>query len=445
MVAPLVEALFAHEARHAVSFHTPGHKGTLHPQDLTELEGLGDLLGPSGPIREAQALAAEAFGADETFFLVNGSTVGNQALVMAACPPGGKLLLSRASHQSVLAGLVLSGGIPVFLEPEWEPTLGIPIGITPETVQNAFLEHPDLAAVHLTSPTYWGVASDLGAIAEIVHSHGIPLLVDEAHGPHFHFHPSLPPSAMEAGADGAVQSTHKLLPSLTQSSMLHLKGNRLSSERVLDLLRLLQSSSPSYPLLASLDQARERMQQSGNAELERTLSFAEKARARLAGIPGLSAWAPKNFSFDRTKLVIETGRLCSGDEFLDELEARGLILELASPNGILALLSVDTKEGEVERLVEALGEIARNHPLRPLQVVSPPPPLSMVLSPREAFYGPFEEVSLEDAVGRVAAEAVTPYPPGIPLLFPGARITLAIAEALKPSKESIRVLTQTLL
>jgi arginine decarboxylase len=271
--APLLEALKIYTQQRHAPFYAPGHKrGQGIPQslrdllgasvfraDLPELPNLDNLFAPESVIQAAQELAAEAFGAEQTWFLVNGSTAGVMAAILATCATGDKIILPRNIHQSAIAGLILSGAVPIFINPEYDPTIDLAYSITPTAVAAALKRYPDAKAVMMLYPTYEGVCGDVSAIAQLTHQHNIPLLVDEAHGPHFAFHPDLPPSALSAGADLSVQSTHKVLGAMTQASMLHVQGNRIDRERLSKALQLVQSTSPNYLLLAYLDAARQQM------------------------------------------------------------------------------------------------------------------------------------------------------------------------------------------
>ena len=303
---PILETLQALARQPDAAFYAPGHKrgqGIYQPladflgssvfrADLPELPQLDNLLAPEGVIEEAQALAAETFGASRTWFLVNGSTCGIIAAILATCAAGDKIVLPRNSHQSAIAGLILSGAIPVFIYPEYDPKLDLTYSVTPEAVEAALKQHADAKAVMVVYPTYEGVCSDLAAIAQVTHQFNMPLLVDEAHGAHFAFHPHLPPSALATGADLTVQSTHKVLGAMTQASMLHIQGNRVDPQRITKALSLVQSTSPSYLLLASLDAARQQMALQGRELMTQTLQLAESARGGIAQIPGLSVLEP---------------------------------------------------------------------------------------------------------------------------------------------------------
>ena len=299
---PLLDAIISNAKRHHAPFYTPGHKQgkgispkltsafgkAVFSADLTELTELDCLFAPEGVIQQAQQLAAEAFGSWQTWFLVNGSTCGIEAAILATCSDRDKIILPRNVHSSVISGLILSGAIPIFINPEYDANLDIAHSITPQSLEKTLQKHPDAKAVMIVYPTYYGVCGDIKAIAKLTHEYNIPLLVDEAHGAHFAFHPELPISALNAGADLTVQSTHKTLSAMTQASMLHVQGNRININRINKALQLTQSTSPSYILLASLDAARQQIALHGKELLTRTLQLADEARNKISQIPGLS-------------------------------------------------------------------------------------------------------------------------------------------------------------
>ncbi|XTZ20125.1 MAG: aminotransferase class I/II-fold pyridoxal phosphate-dependent enzyme, partial [cyanobacterium endosymbiont of Rhopalodia fuxianensis] len=293
---PLVDALRTSIAQKNVAFHAPGHKQgqgipqslekllgkTVFTADLPELPELDNLFAPSGVIQKAQELAAEAFGAENTWFLVNGSTCGIVAAILATCNPGDKIILPRNIHQSAIAGLILSGAVPIFLNPYYDPLWDLSYSITPNSLKQVLEENSDVKAVMIVYPTYHGICGDIKSIAELTHRQGIPLLVDEAHGGHFTFHQDLPPCALSMGADLTVQSTHKVLGAMTQAAMLHLQGTRIDPQKISRALQLIESTSPSYLLLASLDAARQQMALHGKELLDKTLEFSRKARQQLS-------------------------------------------------------------------------------------------------------------------------------------------------------------------
>ncbi|MBR6906873.1 MAG: aminotransferase class I/II-fold pyridoxal phosphate-dependent enzyme, partial [Selenomonadaceae bacterium] len=322
--APIAEAMKAYAGDGALAFHTPGHQQGLGAhallrdlitaqglrEEVSLMEELDDLHAPSGCIREAQELAAELDGADAAYFMVNGTTGAVHTMLLAALSPGDTVLVPRNAHRSMMGGILLSGARPVFLSPEIDRTWGIPMGLSVETVREAIEQHPDAKALALVSPTYYGVASDLREMAKILHEKGMLLLVDEAHGAHLKFHAGLPPQAMDAGADLAAQSTHKLLGSLTQSSMLLGRKGRVDFSRVQEAASLLQSTSPNYLLLASLDIARMQMAMEGKERIARAVRLSEGLRKAVRGLDGLKSFGqeivgnPGVCGLDATKVTI---------------------------------------------------------------------------------------------------------------------------------------------
>lgn len=451
---PLLDALKNSLQNPTAPFYTPGHKrgrGISEPisnlfdrrvfqVDLPDLPGLS-LYAPDGAIAAAQNLAAEVFGAERTWFLVNGSTCGVMAAIMAICAPGDKIILPRNIHQSAIAGLILSGAHPVFVMPEYDPILDLAYSITPQTIAEALERHPNTKAVLALYPTYHGVCGDIAAIAKIVHSYNIPLLVDEAHGAHFAFHPDLPITALSAGADLVVQSTHKTLSALTQASMLHLKGDRIDAARVNKSLQLLQSSSPSNLLLASLDAARQQMATNGKALMEKTLKLADEARSRIEQISGLSvlsskqAVSPGFYALDPTRLTVTVSGLGFDGFTADEIfyEKLGVTAELPTLQHLTFIISLGNIQEDIERLVGAFECFSREYVGNSQVLKSNICQYShSILSPREAFFSLTKTVPISQAIGCISAETICPYPPGIPLLLPGEEITVdAIASLQK--------------
>ncbi|NEU77999.1 aminotransferase class I/II-fold pyridoxal phosphate-dependent enzyme [Nostoc sp. UIC 10630] len=464
---PLLDALKANAARPHTPFYTPGHKqgeGIYQPladllgkavfrADLTELADLDNLFAPQGVIQEAQQLAAEAYGASQTWFLVNGSTCGVEAAILATCGTGDKIILPRNVHSSAIAGLILSGAIPIFLNPEYDPVLDIAHSITPNAVESALQQHPDAKAVLTVYPTYYGVCGDLSAIANITHQYNIPLLVDEAHGAHFAFHPELPTSALAAGADLTVQSIHKVLGAMTQASMLHVQGDRIDCDRISKALQLVQSTSPSYLLLASLDAARQQMALHGKMLMSRTLQLANEARTKISQIPGLSVLqilspsyqgglggSPGFVALDETRLTVTVSGLgLSGfeaDEILDEKFA--VTAEFASLQHITFIISLGNTPADIKQLVQGFTTLAKEYRRTNLNVTNPnlqnlltTQGHALHFSPREAFFAVSETLPLAQTSDRICAEIICPYPPGIPVLMPGEIITKPVLDYLQ--------------
>ncbi|MCY7335213.1 MAG: aminotransferase class I/II-fold pyridoxal phosphate-dependent enzyme [Chamaesiphon sp.] len=453
---PIIDALQDWVTKTHAPFYTPGHKrgiginpllkqrwgADVFGWDLPELPGFDNLHAPSGIIASAQALAAEVFGAQQTWFLVNGSTAGVITAILATCGEGDKIILPRNIHSSAIAGIIHAGAVPIFITPEYDRELDIAHSITPESVKFALEQHPDAVAVMVVYPTYYGACGNLAAIAEIVHSYDLPLLVDEAHGAHFGFHADLPPAALSMGADLTVQSTHKLLGALTQSSMLHVNSNRIDRDRISRSLRLLQSTSPSYLLLASLDAARQQMALDGEELMSQTIELAKIARAKISQIEGLSVFeldskTPGCKYLDPTRLTVTvTGLNLTGfaaDEIL--IERLGVVAELPSMRHLTFIISLGNTLADIDRLVRASIELATNHPqdkcleLRSIEL--PRILTSMAITPRQADRARHLSVSIDDAVGKISAESICPYPPGIPVLIPGEIITSEAVDYLR--------------
>ena len=446
---PLLTALARCRDRSHAPFYTPGHKGGrgASPQllalfnakvlrcDLPELPELDNLFAPESVIQAAQVLAAEAFGAEQTWFLTNGSTCGVMAAILATCHPGDQIILPRNIHRSAISGLILSGAMPIFLEPDYDADWTMAYGIAPGTVQQALARYPQAKAVMMVYPTYEGVCGDIAAIAQIAHHHHIPLLVDEAHGAHLAFHTDLPSSALAAGADLSVQSTHKVLGAMTQAAMLHIQGDRIEGDRLSQALQLLQSTSPNYLLLASLDAARHQIAGHGNAILANTLTLAQQAREQIQAIPQLSVLTldsahpmPGLFALDPTRLTVMLPGLGLDGFALDAQlhQTFGVTAELPTLTHITFALSLGNTAVDIENLVAAFKQVAKDHsPLavpktylwqtdRPRDMISTP-----ALTPRQAHLAPKARVPSPQAVYRISAELVCPYPPGIPILWPG--------------------------
>jgi arginine decarboxylase len=456
---PLLTALQTCAKRNDANFHTPGHKRgqglddrlrSLLQQggmaDLPELPELDNLFAPASVIQQAQELAADAFGAERTWFLANGSTSGVIAALLATCQPGEKLILPRNVHRSAISGLILAGVIPVFVQPDYDPERDIAHGLDTAAIVRALQQHPDTKALFLVSPTYYGVCSDIASIADLVHNCQIPLIVDEAHGSHFGFHPALPNSALSLGADVVIQSTHKTLSGLTQASMLHCQGSRVNRDRISQALQLVQSTSPNYLLLASLDAARWQMVHAGKALLDQALQLAERARSQLSSQPRLSLLSPPQVprsgfhDLDPLRLTVTVAQLGIDGFTADEiLQTLGVMCELPSLQHLTFIITHGNRSAEIDRLIQAFQRLVQMDP-QPVGSTQLPTWLNqitqemtheLVVSPREAFFAVPKTIAIADAVGEVSAELICPYPPGIPVLMPGERITLATIELLQ--------------
>ncbi|MEH7108018.1 aminotransferase class I/II-fold pyridoxal phosphate-dependent enzyme [Bacillus sp. JJ1764] len=459
---PLFSGLVEHAKRNPVQFHIPGHKkgAGMDPEfrqfigdnalsiDLINIGPLDDLHHPKGMIKRAQDLAAEAFGADHTFFSVQGTSGAIMTMVMAVCGPEDKIIVPRNVHKSVMSAIVFSGAIPVFIHPEIDKELGISHGITPEAVERALIEHPDAKGVLVINPTYFGISADLKKIVEIAHSYKVPVLVDEAHGVHIHFHDELPLSAMQAGADMAATSVHKLGGSMTQSSILNVKEGLVSVNHIQSILSMLTTTSTSYLLLASLDVSRKQLVQKGKELISSTIELAQSIRKRINQIEHLHCAGEEIltseaiFDYDPTKLIISVKDLgLTGYEVEKWLRQRHNIeVELSDLYNILCIVTFGDTNYEGDLLVNALKELAdecehRAEKTEPVEVLLPEIPL-LALTPRDAFYSETEVIPFEDSVGRIIAEFVMVYPPGIPILIPGEIISKENLHYIKENLEA---------
>jgi arginine decarboxylase len=462
--APYLDAVVAYGFRGPGRFHVPGHKGGPGadpglryalgdralgidiPQDIHGVD-----LGPAPtPFQRAEALAAEAYGAARTWFLTNGATQGNHALCLALAPLGTHVVAQRNSHASVVDGLVLSGGLPSFVAPAYDAELGMAHGVTPETLDAGLAADPQARVVFLVSPTYYGMAADVEALATVAHARDVALVVDQSWGPHFGFHPDLPESALKLGADAVLTSTHKIVGSLTQSAMLHVAPTgRIDPAAVGRALRLLRSTSPSSLLMASLDGARRQLAVHGEALLHETIAAAAATREKLATTPGI-ATIGEDFvgrdgvaGYDPLRLVLDTratGR--TGYEVAEALRnAYDVQPELATVATIVCVLGVGQPTDALVRFAGDVDEIVKRiqRPDQPVQaLVRGPDALEneTVVAPRDAFLGESEVVALDDAIGRISCESIAGYPPGIPALLPGERITAGTASYLRELVDS---------
>lgn len=445
---PLLDGLRAYKARDMAPFSTPGHKlGTGADAELVELlgaevfrsdiplgGGVSDTHFHGAPLRKAEQLAAEAWGAARTFFLLNGSSAGNHASLLASVRPGDKVIVARDLHKSLLVALILTGANPVYVSPALHPELNVGLGITPEQVAHALDEHPDATLVSLVSPSYCGVASDLLGIAQVAHARGIPVHVDEAWGPEFHFHQDLPPSAMSSGIDTAVISTHKVLGSLTQAAVLNVQGSLVDVNRLGTTIDMVNTTSPSVLILASIDATRRQMALHGEELLDRTIQLAQDARRRLQAIPGVGVLDAAQLgvqNFDLTKLVVDVdGLQMTGYEVEDILRNRFAVgPEMSDQVGLVFLVTIADTQQSIDRLVDAFASISRerytgtarrSHARSSGSVVTPG---KLVMTPRDAFFAVSREIPLAAAEGEISAELVLPYPPGIPVLAPGEVIS----------------------
>ena len=454
--APIYEALEKFKKMRVVPFDVPGHKrGRGNPEltallgekcvtmDVNSMKPLDNLCHPISVIREAEELAAEAFGAAHAFLMVGGTTSAVQSMVLSVAKRGDKIILPRNVHRSVMGAMVLCGAVPVYVNPECDDRLGIPLGMTVAEVERAILQNPDAKAVLVNNPTYYGICSDLRSIVKLAHQHGMLCLGDEAHGTHFYLGDSIPVSAMAAGADMAAVSMHKSGGSLTQSSLL-LTGPAMQEGHVRQIINLTQTTSGSYLLLSSLDISRRNLALRGREAFGKVVELAEYAREEINAIGGYYAFSRELingdsiFDFDVTKLSVNTLDVgLAGIEVYDLLrDEYDIQIEFGDLGNILAYLSIGDRPREVERLVSALSEVRRRFGksragLMRQEYIDP----EVAVSPQEAFYAPHHSLPLDQTAGRVCSEFVMCYPPGIPILAPGERVTQPIIQYIRYAKE----------
>lgn len=453
---PIHEALKKHCEQRVVHFDVPGHKGGrgnkelkyfLGEQclkaDVNSMKPLDNLCHPVSVIKDAQELAAEAFGADEVFFIVNGTTAAVQAMVMSACKQGEKIILPRNVHRSAINALILCGAVPVYVNPGVNEELGIPLGMSVESVIDAVEKNPDAKAIMVNNPTYYGVCSDIKKIVDVAHAHGMLVLADEAHGTHFYFGENMPLSAMKAGADMAAVSMHKTGGSLTQSSIL-LCNKGVDTGYVRQIINLTQTTSGSYLLLSSLDISRKNLYLNGKNVFERTVEFTRYAREEINAIGGYYAFGDELvdndtvYAFDPTKLSVNTRNIgLAGIEVYDLLrDEYDIQIEFGDIGNILAIVSGGERELEIERLLSSLSEIKRIHGKEKVQILNQQYIEPFVkLTPHEAFFAQKKRMPIKESAGYVSAECLMCYPPGIPILAPGELVTKEITDYIIYAKQ----------
>jgi Arginine/lysine/ornithine decarboxylases len=462
--APIMDALNDFITSRVVPFDVPGHKRGKGNKELTwflgerclsldvnSMKPLDNLCHPVSVIKEAEDLAAEAFGAKNAFFMVNGTTSAVQAMIMSVCKRNDKIILPRNVHRSVINSLILCGAVPVYVNPELNQRLGISLGMSLKAVEQAILNNPDAKAVLVNNPTYYGICSDIEAITKLAHRHGMKVLADEAHGTHFYFGKDMPISAMAAGADLAAVSMHKSGGSLTQSSIL-LLGHQVNPHYVRQIINLTQTTSGSYLLLSSLDISRKKLALDGEDTFKQVMEMAQYARDEINSIGGYYAYSKELvngdtvFDFDATKLSINTlGIGMAGIEVYDILrDEYDIQIEFGDIGNILAYISIGDSHKNLERLVSALAEIKRIYQkdktgMLDHEYINP----TVMVAPQDAFYAEKQLVMLEDSIGEICTEFVMCYPPGIPILAPGELITQEIIDYIKYAKEKGCLLTGT--
>jgi arginine decarboxylase len=451
---PLMDVLLARAKREGTSFHTPGHKNgqgidpklraftgrNVYKLDVTVFPEVDSLHDPVGAIKKAQVLMAKAYGVKYSQFLVNGSSVGNIAMLMSVCQPGDSVIVSRNAHKSTLSGIIMSGVWPIWIQPKIDQHLDIIFDSDAAQIEEALMRFPEAKAVFVTSPTYHGVTTDLKKIAELCHAHGKFLLVDEAHGAHLKFHRDLPISAVEAGADMCVQSTHKILSALSQGSVLHVNSDMVDMSRVRKILSILQTTSPNYFIMASLDAARRQVFFQGQKIFGRLINLADEARERINRLRHIYCFTQgeiraKGYDLDVTKLTLNVTRTGMSGHDVEHWLAfeRGIQVDCADLFNLIAIMGVGTTRQDVERLLTAMEDLDRREPGQERNWVLQLPSLSteMAMAPRDVFLQHrTKRVPLSRAAGHISAQTLTPYPPGIPVLIPGERITQEIQDFL---------------
>ncbi|HEY0828354.1 MAG TPA: aminotransferase class I/II-fold pyridoxal phosphate-dependent enzyme [Bacilli bacterium] len=447
-LTPLFTALLEHAKHNPIQFHIPGHKKGvgMDPEfrnfmgenalsiDLINIAPLDDLHQPMGVIKEAQELAADAFNADYTFFCVQGTSSAIMTMIMSVCSEGDKIIVPRNVHKSVMSAIIFAGAKPIFISPTRDYNLGIDHGITTQTVQRALERHPDAKAVLVINPTYYGICADLKEIVDLVHTYHIPVLVDEAHGALIHFNDKLPISAMAAGADMAATSLHKLGGSMTQSSVLNVKEGLVNARRVQTFMSMLTTTSTSYLLLASLDTSRRNLVLNGYEMAEKAIEMAQNARREINHIPGLYCFGSEilgtdaTYNYDPTKLTIHVRKLgITGYDAENWLrEKYNIEVELSDMYNILCFVTAGDIVENIHILVKALTELSRiNYNFNKVSeiVVKIPEIPQLSIIPRDAFYADTETIPFKKSAGRIIAEFIYVYPPGIPILLPGEVIS----------------------
>ncbi|MDR0930261.1 MAG: aminotransferase class I/II-fold pyridoxal phosphate-dependent enzyme [Clostridiales bacterium] len=454
--APILEALKKFKHSRVVPFDVPGHKRGLGNKELTDFLGkqclavdvnsmkpLDNLCHPISVIKEAEQLAADAFGAGQAFFIVNGTSAAVQNMIFAVAKRGDKIILPRNVHRSVINALILCGAVPVYINPQTNARLGISLGMSVIDIEHAIKENPDAKAILINNPTYYGICSNIAKITKLAHAHGMKVLADEAHGTHFYFNDSLPISAMAAGADIAAVSLHKSGGSLTQSSMLLCKDKALEAH-MRQIINLTQTTSASYLLLSSLDISRKNLSLNGAELFDGVITMANYARDEINAIGDYYAFSRELidgdsvFNFDETKLSVNTlGLGLAGIEVYNLLrDEYDIQIEFGDIGNFLAYLSVGDNYKNIERLIGALAEIKRLYKHKcgehiPSEYITP----IVRMSPQDAFYSESSSVELSAAIGKICTEFVMCYPPGIPILAPGEEVTRDVVDYISYAKE----------
>lgn len=458
---PYVSSVVSYVKQNRIPFHMPGHKQgkgintLLHElwgnrvlkYDLSEVDGLDYLNAPSGVISDAEKLAAQAFRVEHTFFLVNGSTVGNQVAILSLVKDKQKIIIPRNSHKSIFSSLILSGAYPIYINSTYHAESGSYPTVSSKDIERALRDDDDIKAIHLTSSNYNGFVSDVQSVSDVAKKKKIPLIVDEAHGAHFQFHPDLPTSAIQKGADIVIQSTHKTLGSLTQTSMLHLvKSDHVSVSQLQESLMLLQSSSPSTILVMSLDAARQQIATHGYTLLNKTLQLSRFARDSINGMQYYHCYGKEIIGqsgivdIDETKLYINVSRTGFTGYEVERILGRkyGVEVEMSDEKHILCFVTIGDTEESISKLLIALGNILKtpkitNKKTANVLITAIP---ELVILPREAFFARKKSIPISQALGEISGEFIIPFPPDVPVIVPGERINRETLEYVKYVKES---------
>jgi len=441
--APLYEAVSKYIKRRMIPFHMPGHsQGKGAPKilkrlfgekffdfDLTEVSGLDYLHYAQGVIREAESLASKLYGTEATIFLINGTTAGVHAMILDSVKENGKIIIGRNSHRSVIGGILLAKAKPVFVQPEFNKEFGIITNVTVEGIEKAIRENPDAKALLVTTPNYYGLQGRIKDIIDLGHKHGLRVLVDEAHGAHFPFNDKFPKSAIYLGADLVTQSAHKTLPTLTQTSFLHIPSKSVNIDRIEQILSIIESSSPSYIFMTAMDVARREMALHGKEMWDKAIEVAEYARKRISELDGFKVITESIingndvYAFDPIKLTINVEELgYSGFEFEHYLNKNGIEIELADLQNVLLFITIGTSKKDIDTLVSVLKKVEPKKEKNKVKMPEFPYAPDFAMLPFEAFQKEFEVVPLKESKGRVSWGIVAPYPPGIPVLAPGMLI-----------------------
>ncbi|SHJ58873.1 Arginine/lysine/ornithine decarboxylase [Dethiosulfatibacter aminovorans DSM 17477] len=462
--APLLDAMMKYRDSKSVPFDVPGHKFGRGAADLAGIYGeeilaldfnsmkcLDILSNPVSVIKEAEALLADAYGGDHGFFVVNGTSAAVRSMIMAVCKPGEKIIVPRNAHKSAISGLIMSGAMPVYVQPEYDKSLGLFHGMDTDFVKKAIDENPDAKAVFVINPTYYGAVSDLREIVDYAHDRNMAVIVDEAHGAHLKFHGDLPPSAMEAGADIASISTHKTGGSMSQSSVIVSREGMVSASRIRSCLNMNGTTSSSYILMGSIDSARRNLALRGEEIFDRILELCRWARDEINKLDGFYAFGkeikglPGVYDFDETKLVVNTcGIGMTGFELYDLLrDEYNIQLELGDTYNVLAIISLGDSWHQLSRLVEALKDISsRKYGIKKVvNHLKDVGELECRMTPRDAYYSNTETVAFRESAGRISCESIMAYPPGIPIVIPGEVITENVIEYALFLKENNALIT----